>query len=241
MRELLSGLSDRRLRRRALRSETNLPQAAQRYVCLSRLSLGGRAALRGRLVVVDTETTGLEPGRDRLLSIGGVAVVDGEVRPSDSIELVLQGPEVGAATALVHGMTRGDLRAGTPPVEALCQFLDWVGMDLLVAHHLAFDRAMLNGALAEYLPPLYLRNRGLDTVRLAQRLEQPISISGAPAPPPPGSGRYTLDAQCATHGIRVVHRHHAVGDALATATLLVVLLHKLRRRGLTELSDLLRS
>jgi len=43
-----------------------------------------------RFVVLDTETTGLDPRRDRIITIGAVAIEDGEIRLDDTLEALLK-------------------------------------------------------------------------------------------------------------------------------------------------------
>ena len=58
-----------------------------------------------RWVVLDTETTGLDPERDHLLAIGAVAVDAAGIRIGDSFESVLLTEGVGtAANVVVHGI-----------------------------------------------------------------------------------------------------------------------------------------
>ena len=59
----------------------------------------------GRVVVIDTETSGLDPERDDLLSIGAVAVDASGILPDDSFEVVLRNRPAGdASNVAVHGI-----------------------------------------------------------------------------------------------------------------------------------------
>ena len=63
-----------------------------------------------RFVVLDSETTGLDPRNDRLITIGAVAVHAGEIRLDDSFSALLLVPENTSAVT-VHGVTRDESRA----------------------------------------------------------------------------------------------------------------------------------
>src|SRR6185295_14747859 len=60
-----------------------------------------------RFVVLDSETTGLDPRKDRLVSIGAVGVQRGEILLDDSFEAKLK-VAYNAASVLVHGITRDE-------------------------------------------------------------------------------------------------------------------------------------
>jgi len=178
--------------------------------------LGGRRRERaathaGRWVVVDTETSGLDPARDRLLAIGGVAVDDDGILPGDSFEIVVGGEPAGdARNIVVHGIGHGAQAAGIPVPEALAAFRDWGGASPRVGFHTEFDRAALRNAFAAAGMPRDDRP-WLDLAPLA----------GALAPKTYGYGGRSLDDWLAAFGIECATRHNAAADALATAELLL--------------------
>lgn len=249
------GLADRRVRRRLAAAPASPGTGALRRHLERPVRPLVRVPIDGaRFCVFDTETTGLDPRRDRLLSIGAIAVhVDGRtirLDVADAFERTVIAESVGGASAAtVHGMVRRDVTgdAGArDEAEAVCDFLDWVADGILVAHHLAFDRRVIDAALAR-IGPVRVRSEGIDTVFTARRLDEgPLARHRAAAAGHGGGGtgssggdrRYGLDALCARFGIEVSERHHASGDALATAELLMHLLHLARHRGARTVADL---
>jgi DNA polymerase-3 subunit epsilon len=194
---------------------------------------GGRRAADvslGRWIVVDTETSGLDPERDRLLAIGGVAVDDDGIRVADSFEIVLQGDGTGdAANIVVHGIGRGAQAVGVPAPLALQTFRSWGAEAPLVGFHSDFDRAVLKractraGVAANETP-------WLDLAPLAAALV-------------PGAYRYggrSLDDWLAAFGIECTIRHNAAADALATAELLLRLRALAARQGTRGFDALLK-
>src|SRR5690606_11558465 len=102
-----------------------------------------------RWVVVDTETSGLDPQRDALLSIGAVAVDADGIRVGDSFEVVLRHEAAGdAENGVLHGIGWGAQRAGIPLAEAMPAFAAYVGDAPCVAFHATFDRTVLARAFA---------------------------------------------------------------------------------------------
>jgi len=168
-------------------------------------------ALTGRWVVVDTETSGLDPEHDRLLAIGAVAVDDDGILLDDSFEIVLRGdPSGDAANIVVHGIGHGAQAAGVPVRGALEAFRAWAADAPRVGFHTDFDRAVLRVAFAGAGLPADDRP-WLDLAPLA----------GALVPEAYRYGGRSLDDWLAAFGIECTIRHNAASDALATAELLL--------------------
>ncbi len=185
-----------------------------------------------RFVVLDCETTGLDPRRDRIISTGAVAVVGGEIDLADTHESLLRVLHNTAAT-LVHGITRDETREGMGEPEALAELLDYLRDGVIVGHHIGHDLAMINAALVRHDQPELL-NRHLDTGELALVLEADGAFAGQPP-----LGNPSLDALCARFDIAPYDRHTAPGDAFLTAQILLRLLPLAARYGRTGLVSLL--
>ena len=176
-------------------------------------------------VVVDTETTGSRAGEDRLIEVGAVKVRAGKVVDVFQ-QLVNPGRyvprRITELTGISTGMVFDQPRAG----EVLPGFLDFLGDAVMVAHNLPFDRRVLDEELdLAGLDPL--RNEGLCTLRLARRLLSALPSKGL-----------TLLAE--HFGIEIAGRHRALGDAEATATLLLRLTDRLSTEfGVTTVDELL--
>jgi DNA polymerase-3 subunit epsilon len=186
-----------------------------------------------RFVVLDCETTGLSPTRDRIVSIGAVAVGEAQILLADGFEALLRVSHNTAAT-LVHGITRAETLGALGEREALLQFLDYLRDGVIVGHHINHDLAMLNAACDRQFG-IRLQNRHLDTMGLTLHLQN----DGAFMHLPPIGG-FSLDALCERFGVVPYDRHTAAGDAFLTAQVFLRLLRYARRakratlRGLTE-------
>jgi DNA polymerase-3 subunit epsilon len=166
-----------------------------------------------RWVVVDTETTGTDPRRDRLLAIGGVAVDSRGVALADSFELVIEAEGVGLPeNILIHGIGHGAQAEGVPPVAALHAFRHWVADAPLIGFHADFDRMVLRRAFAG-AGIAFPERPWLDVAALAAALLPDAARYG-------GRG---LDDWLLAFGIDALLRHNAAADALATAQLLLCL------------------
>lgn len=178
-------------------------------------------------VVFDTETTGLDPKRDQILSIGAVRACQWQIEVSDRFEYALQQEYTPApGTVAVHGILPGRKAGNLPEGAAIQEFLAYCEGRVLVAHHAAFDLAMLEAGLKK-MGGGKLQNHILDTGVLAQRVS-------------PRSKPYGLDELLEVYGITPSDRHTAAGDAYMTALLLFKLLFRLEQRGVKTLGGLLK-
>lgn len=164
-------------------------------------------AKHGRWVVLDCETTGLNPQTDTLISIGAVAIVDGAIRLSDGFERLLRPPMPSdRANVLIHGIGQQAQAQAEDPVQVLRDWVHWLGDSPCIAFHARFDRGFLERAIREHLG-MALRSSWLDLAELG------------PAIDPQARGR-SLDDWLDRYAIRVSPRHQASADALASAMLL---------------------
>jgi len=184
-----------------------------------------------RFVVLDSETTGLDPRRDRLITIGAVAVENGEIRLDDSFEVLLK-MDYNHSSVTVHGITRDEASEGLDEPEALELFLDYLRDGVIVGHHIGHDIQTLNAGYERHWG-MQLRNRALDTMDLTLHLND----DGAFADRPMAQG-FTLDALCEMFGIPAHDRHTAGGDAFITAQVFLRLLRAARRAGRTSVGSI---
>ena len=168
-----------------------------------------------RWVVLDAESSGLDPRADRLLAIAAIALRPDGLRarivPGDSFEVVLRQDVSVAdkANILLHGIGVGAQRGGVEPAAALAAFEDYIGASPLIAFHAAFDQTLILRACAAVLGRRP-RNPWLDLEPLAAVLH------------PQFKGR-SLDEWMAHMHITCAVRHQAAADTLATAELLLKL------------------
>lgn len=123
-----------------------------------------------REIVLDTETTGLDPGMDHRI----VEVACLELRhhvPTEAEFHCYLNPErdMPEDAFRIHGLS-ADFLAGHPRfAEVADDFLEFIGDDPLVIHNAEFDLRFLNAELARIGRPLIPSSRAVDTVQLARR------------------------------------------------------------------------
>jgi DNA polymerase-3 subunit epsilon len=165
----------------------------------------------------DTETTGLDNRRDRIVEIGAVKFNrQGELERYSS--LVNPGIPMPAGAGKVNNITDAML-AGQPSIqEALPAFLRFAAETVVLAHNAPFDCGFVNSSLSRlyddgYVDTPFLPNRVADTLIMARRLL-------------PGRGRYNLQDITASLGLRAESAHRALDDARLCMELFICLVHK---------------
>lgn len=180
-----------------------------------------------RYVVVDVETSGLDLRRDRVISIGAVALNARLIDFSDCFEIVLRQAQASAdANVLIHGIGGERQRGGADPAEGLLEFLEYLGGATPVAFRADFDQTMLEREARETLG-IELRRPFVDLAWLLPALFR-------------GRECRSLDEWLGAFGIAMLERHQALADALATAQLFQVALHAAARFEMANARALIR-
>ena len=174
-----------------------------------------------REIVLDTETTGMDPATgDRIVEIGCVELMN-HVPTGRTLHMYLN-PErdVPAEVVAVHGLTTEFLKNHPTFAEVVDKFIDFIADDMLVIHNADFDIKFLNAELRTLGFPALQMRRVVDTVMMARR-----KFPGSPA---------SLDALCRRFGVDASERtlHGALLDSQLLAEVYLELLGG-RQHGLT--------
>jgi len=164
-----------------------------------------------RQIVLDTETTGLEPREGhRIIEIGCVELINRRPTDNNFHHYIRPDREVDAGAMEVHGISN-EFLADKPPFSELVQeFIDYVAGSELIIHNAPFDVGFLDNELMLVGPEwgrMENHCRVLDTLVMARKLH-------------PGQ-KNSLDALCKRYGISNEHRqlHGALLDAEILADL----------------------
>lgn len=175
-------------------------------------------------VVVDIETTGSLPLKDAITEIGAIKVKNGEIIDRFS---ALVNPQQDIPPFIQHltGITP-DMVADAPLInEVMPLFWDFLGSDVFVGHNVSFDFRFLSQQ-TKALIGSPLENPQLCTLRLARKLL-------------PHLRKRNLDAVSGYFDIEIENRHRALGDAEATALVLIEFLKTLEEDGITTMAKLM--
>lgn len=162
-------------------------------------------------LALDLETNGLNPKRDRVLSLGFVPLTGAQIDLAGAAHLLIRSDQGVAASATLHGLTDDALLGGLELTEALPQLLEALTGRVLLAHHAVIETRFLSAACRRlYGAPMLCPV--VDTLRLQARLE-------ARAARTPRDGDLRLGAARARFGLPRYRAHDALADALACAEL----------------------
>lgn len=174
--------------------------------------------------MIDTETTGMSPAQGHvLIEVARVTVVDGVIGATWTT-LVRPSRPIPPDASAVHGITDAMVMQAPEPAAAARQLRDACDGAMLVVHNAPFDLPFVNALMKSAgLAPLW--NPVLDTLGLARGLNEP--------------GSNALGALAARYLLPKEPSHRALGDALTTARLLLVLAERWRHeKGVTSIAEL---
>ncbi len=175
-------------------------------------------------VAFDSETTGLDTGKARMIQLGAVRVVHGTVaRDQYFDELIDPGEPIPDESRAIHGISDADVAGARGFAEVVADFDAWRGDAVLIGYASGFDLAMLKRekelAGIEWTPP-----RCLDVRFLVNLLK-------------PNLPDFSLDTIASWLGVETHERHTALGDAVSTAAIFVELIPRLREAGIRTLAE----
>jgi DNA polymerase III subunit epsilon len=155
-----------------------------------------------REIVLDTETTGLDPYQGhRVIEIGCIELMNRIPSGLTFHRYINPERDVPAEAASIHGISGDFLKDKPLFAEIVDEFVAFVGDSPLVIHNAAFDIGFINAELERAKRPVLTRERLVDTLLLARRKH-------------PGSSN-RLDDLCGRYGIDNSRRtkHGALLDA----------------------------
>lgn len=122
-----------------------------------------------KFVVLSTETSGLNPDKDVVLSLGAFSIIDDSIVIKESFETVLLQYKYLQDNGLSNEFIIESKMMKMPEPDALEAFVNFIGNSILVGHHINFDIEMLNAAL-ERLNCGRLKNEALDVDMMYRKL-----------------------------------------------------------------------
>lgn len=185
------------------------------------MSLSDPRLFARRLVVLDTETTGLDPqSGHRVAEIGCVELIGCVATGVEFHCYVNPCRPMPAGAEAVHGLSDAFLADHPPFPEIARRLLEFLGDDAVIAHNAPFDIGFLDHEFGRCGHPPLTMGRAIDTVALAR-----ARLPGA---------KHSLDALCIRYGIDRAARvkHGALVDARLLADVYIELIGG-RQIGLT--------
>ena len=167
-----------------------------------------------RFVVLCTETTGLNPHKDVILSMGAFGIINNSIYIGDSFEIVLLQYKYFHDNGLSNEFIVESKMKKLGEPDAIKAFIDFIGNSVLVGHHIDFDVEMINIAL-EKLGCGRLKNEALDIDIMYRKLHDITNK------------QFSLDELCDIYKIPKSDRNSSSEDAYKIALLFLKLKSRL--------------
>ncbi|MDX5361652.1 MAG: DUF294 nucleotidyltransferase-like domain-containing protein [Alphaproteobacteria bacterium] len=176
------------------------------------------------VVVMDTETTGLDVRQDRIVQIGALRMRGGDILDGHALELVLDpGVPIPQIATRIHGLADADVSGKPGFASAVRDLRDFIGDSVVVGHSIHFDLALLRHEARRH-GVQWEEPRALDIALMAAGLDRELVDT-------------SLDSLALAHGIAISGRHTALGDAMATARVYAAMLPPLMAQGVRTLGE----
>ena len=176
-------------------------------------------------VVIDSETTGLDPAKARIVDLAAVRLAGGKLDVSASFQGLVQPSEpIPPAATAIHGIDDAAVAAAPPFAEIWREWQSYIGDAVVVGHAIGFDLAVLK--------------RECDLAGLPWRRPRSLCTQLLGRVVAPNLAGHSLEQLGAWLGIGdPAGRHSALGDAAYTAKIFLALLPRLRERGIRTLAE----
>ena len=163
------------------------------------------------LLAVDVETTGMDPKKHQLVSIGWVPVSGGRIDLAGAGYVILRGSEgfsVGSS-ATIHHLTDDEIARGIDPADAVAQFLGALQGRAMLAHFAAMEQGFISQACETHFgAPLQVKT--VDTFAIERRHMERMGTY-------PRGEDLRLARVRSRYGLPSYRNHNALTDALACA------------------------
>ena len=161
----------------------------------------------GRIVVFDTETTGLDVNTVDIIQVAAVELLNGKIQ--DSIMFYLATDKQIDSSRSIHNITNESLNIKSiDKKEALKKFINFIQDDPLIAHNIKFDINVLNKNLKRIGMQIIYKNKLFCTLKMSKQLFQKMHS-------------YKLSELLTSLNIEGNNSHDALDDTKATANLVL--------------------
>jgi len=160
-----------------------------------------------RLVVFDTETTGLDTENDDIIQIAATEIINGV--KGESFNVYIKTEKSLATTVKIHNITKDFLnKNGVEAKEGISSFIKFMGVDALLAHNAKYDMTILTHFSNRHGVIFDTNRVVLDTIDLSKQLY-------------PSLNSYKLGNILKTLKLEGVASHNAIDDVSATVSLVL--------------------
>lgn len=153
-------------------------------------------------IVLDTETTGLDYTRERLVEFAAVRLENGKVKGTFQT-LINPEQHIRKSSMAIHGITEEMVADAPTEKEILGDILEFIGDAPIVAHNAIFDYSFLNEACKRVFKKKF-ENKKIDTQQMFKEISPDLESHG-------------LAALTDKFHVELENHHRAMADAMALA------------------------
>ena len=153
-------------------------------------------------IVLDTETTGLDYTRERIIEFAGVRLENGKIK-DEFQTLINPHQHIRKSSMAIHGITQEMVEDAPTEEEALPKILEFIGDYPIVAHNAIFDYSFLNEAKKRVFGE-ELKNPRIDTQQMFKEVYPELESHG-------------LEALTNKFNVELNNHHRAMADAMGLA------------------------
>lgn len=170
----------------------------------------------GEYVSLDCETTGLNPKKDEILSIGAVIIKDNKILMRNTFNIFLKpSKDINAESIKIHHIRPIDLENGLDPRDGIYKLLDFIGSRPLVGYYIDFDYSIISKYTKEYLG-IKLPNKTIEVSSIYYKMRKN-----------PSEYQQFIDLKfdtiLKTLDIPALGKHDALNDAIMTSMMFLKL------------------
>lgn len=184
------------------------------------------------VVALDLETTGLDPQKDQILSVGLVEIHKGVIKLDTAWHKIINvGTEIPEESAVIHQITDDVVADGEPLEQVLPELLKRLSGKVMLVHYDTIEQGFIDAACRKFYGSPFL-TQTIDTLKIAHRHMRRLNDTVQPE-------SLRLFNLRRTYGLPEYKAHNALYDALATAELFLAMTAEIAPRGKQPLGDYL--
>ena len=172
-------------------------------------------ALKNEFVCLDCETSGLNPKKDEILSIGTVIIKDNKILMRKTFNIFIKpSKDINPESIKIHHIRLVDLENGLNSKEAIFKLLEFIGSRIIVGYYIKFDMAIISKYTKEFIG-IKLPNKSIEVSSLYYETRRKSNLYGLVD--------LKFDTILKNLNIPILGKHDALNDAIMTAMIFLKL------------------